>query len=211
MSSCTHTGEYTLLTSDYRYVGTTYWAYISNEINELNQLLRDQTRSLSAEDTVKTPSQTTQRQIPPSSQRDEALQKLVLFPSAGVDEKKAMFYHVPVKRQSDILYQGFMSGVHAISPVVHPPTILQSYNRFWDWFAGSSSSDMPCPEPSFIALLYAIWYGGSVTISIRTIQADFGVASRSELSKVYSEEATRWLTMISFPRSPSLQGLAAYL
>lgn len=122
-----------------------------------------------------------------------------------------MLYHVPSKRQSHTLYKGFMSGVHAISPVVHPPTILKLYNAFWDWYDYSSYSGESCPDPSFIPLLYAIWYGGSVTISIRTIQAEFNVSSRSALSKIYSEEVTRWLTKISFPRSPSLQGLAAYL
>lgn len=122
-----------------------------------------------------------------------------------------MLEHVPTKRQSHILYKGFMSGVHAISPVLHPPTVLKMYNAFWDWYDYSSYSGEPCPDPSFIPLLYAIWYGGSVTISIRTIKAEFNVSSRSELSTMYNDEVTRWLTKISFPRSPSLPGLAAFL
>lgn len=122
-----------------------------------------------------------------------------------------MLDHVPSRRQSHILYKGFMSGVHAISPIVHPPTVLKLYNAFWDWYDYSSYSGEPCPNATFIPLLYAIWYGGSVTISIRTIKAEFNAPSRFALSTMYSEEATRWLTNISFPRSPSLQGLAAYL
>lgn len=122
-----------------------------------------------------------------------------------------MLEHVPTRRQSHLLYKGFMSGVHAISPVLHPPTVLKLYNTFWDWYDYTSYSGEPCPNPSFIPLLYAIWYGGSVTISIRTIKAEFNAPSRVSLSTMYSEEVTRWLTKISFPRSPSLQGLAAYL
>jgi hypothetical protein len=147
----------------------------------------------------------------------EAFQKSVLFPtgdSPSVKEKVVepeMLDHVPTKRQSHILYKGFMSGIHAISPVIHPPTILKLYNSFWDWYDYSSYSGEPCPDPSFIPLLYAIWYGGSVTISIRTIKAEFNIASRSALSKTFNDEVTRWLSKISFPRSPSLQGLAAYL
>ena len=147
----------------------------------------------------------------------ETFQKSVMFPSSGspsVNEKVVepeMLENVPTKRQSHILYRGFMSGVHAISPVVHPPTILKLYNAFWEWYDYSSYSGEPCPDPSFIPLLYAIWYGGSVTVSIRTIKAEFNVASRFALSKTFNEEVTRWLTKISFPRSPSLQGLAAYL
>jgi len=122
-----------------------------------------------------------------------------------------MLEHVPSRRQSHILYKGYMSGVHAISPVIHPPTVLKLYNAFWDWYDYSSYSGEPCPNPTFLPLLYAIWYGGSVTISIRTIKAEFNAPSRVALSTMYSEEVTRWLTKISFPRSPSLQGLAAYL
>jgi len=122
-----------------------------------------------------------------------------------------MLEHLPSRRQSHILYKGFMSGIHAISPVVHPPTILKLYNAFWEWYDYSSYSGAPCGCPSFVPLLYAIWYGGSVTISLRTIKAEFNVSSRFTLSSQYSEEVTRWLNRISFPRNPSLQGLSAYL
>ncbi|PYI32573.1 hypothetical protein BP00DRAFT_368664 [Aspergillus indologenus CBS 114.80] len=220
-----------------RYVGTTYWAYISHEINELNQLLRVQHRShnernsqdTSAEDTTTEPMEATpSRQWKPvpnvsgelaadQASRGERFQKSVLFPSGespSVKDKVVepeMLENMPTKRQSHILYKGFMSGVHAITPVIHPPTIHKLYYSFWDWYDSSSYSGDPCPDPSFIPLLYAIWYGGSVTISLRTIKAEFNVSSRSTLSKAYNDEVTRWLTKISFPRSPSLQGLAAYL
>ncbi|PYH49475.1 uncharacterized protein BP01DRAFT_413116 [Aspergillus saccharolyticus JOP 1030-1] len=220
-----------------RYVGTTYWAYISHEINELNELLRVQNRShpesnshkTSAEDTVAEPMEATpSRQWKPGTDGagelgvdqtsgGEKFQKSVLFPSGespsikGKVVEPEMLENMPTKRQSHVLYKGFMSGVHAITPVIHPPTIHKLYYSFWDWYDSSSYSGDPCPDPSFIPLLYAIWYGGSVTISLRTIKAEFNVSSRATLSKAYNDEVTRWLTKISFPRSPSLQGLAAYL
>ncbi|RHZ53243.1 putative C6 transcription factor [Aspergillus thermomutatus] len=217
-----------------RYVGTTYWAYISQEINELNQLLRDQNHSHNesarnenyGDEMVRTPDRQWKSSVSAESpdaivgdrfSRGETFQKSILFPSSespSVKDKVVepdMLENVPTKRQSHILYKGFMSGIHAISPVIHPPTILKLYNAFWDWYDYSSYSGEPCPDPSFIPLLYAIWYGGSVTVSIRTIKAEFNVSSRSALSKTYNDEVTRWLTKISFPRSPSLQGLAAYL
>ncbi|KAJ5712115.1 hypothetical protein N7488_006271 [Penicillium malachiteum] len=216
-----------------RYVGTTYWAYISHEINDLNQLLRDQNRShdIASSDTanedsndptssgrrawresVSSPNYSTS----PRS-RGGSLPQPGIFPSgespSGIEKavEPEMLEHVPSRRQSHILYKGFMSGVHAISPVVHPPSILKLYNAFWDWYDYSSYSGEPCPSPTFIPLLYAIWYGGSVTISLRTIKAEFNSVSRFALSSLYNEEVTRWLTRISFPRSPSLQGLSAYL
>ncbi|KAJ5188210.1 hypothetical protein N7472_007224 [Penicillium cf. griseofulvum] len=214
-----------------RYVGTTYWAYISGEINELNQLLRDQNNSHDQSAPEKknvdiTESHADGRQswresigssTPSITPRSSSFQQSIIFPSGdspSVNEKVVepeMLDHIPTRRQSHILYKGFISGVHAISPIIHPPTILKLYNSFWDWYDYSSYSGEPCPNPSFIPLLYAIWYGGSVTISMRAIKAEFNVSSRSALSTVYTEEATRWLTKIKFPRSPSLQGLAAYL
>ncbi|KAJ5682995.1 transcriptional regulator family: Fungal Specific TF [Penicillium macrosclerotiorum] len=214
-----------------RYVGTTYWAYISHEINDLNQLLRDQNRSHditseNADDDTHEPILNDRRSwngpggsMSSTSPRPRigSFQKSIIFPSGdspSINEKLVepeMLDHVPTRRQSHILYKGFMSGVHAISPVIHPPTILKLYNSFWDWYDYSSYSGESCPNPSFIPLLYAIWYGGSVTVSIRTLKAEFNAPSRFALSTLYSEEVTRWLTKISFPRSPSLQGLAAYL
>ncbi|KAJ5625252.1 transcriptional regulator family: Fungal Specific TF [Penicillium lagena] len=218
-----------------RYVGTTYWAYISHEINELNQLLRDQNRSHdqpAASDTtspgITDPATSTRRtwkeSIDSTTSRSttslgsrESFQQSIIFPSGdspSVHERVVepeMLDHVPTRRQSHILYKGFMSGVHAISPVIHPPSVLKLYNAFWDWYDYSSYSGNPCPNPSFIPLLYAIWYGGSVTVSIRTIKAEFNASSRFALSGMYSEEVSRWLTKIAFPRSPSLQGLSAYL
>ncbi|KAJ5382134.1 hypothetical protein N7517_000045 [Penicillium concentricum] len=214
-----------------RYVGTTYWAYISGEINELNQLLRDQHNSHHQSATEKknediTDSHADGRQswrestgssTPSITPRSCSFQQSIIFPSGdspSVSEKVVdpeMLDHIPTRRQSHILYKGYISGVHAISPIIHPPTILKLYNSFWDWYDYSSYSGEPCPNPSFIPLLYAIWYGGSVTISMRAIKAEFNVSSRSALSTIYTEEVTRWLTNIKFPRSPSLSGLAAYL
>ncbi|KGO40642.1 Signal recognition particle, SRP19 subunit [Penicillium expansum] len=214
-----------------RYVGTTYWAYISGEINELNQLLRDQNSSHDQSTPEKNNENITDphadgRQswgesigssTPSIAPRSRSFQQSIIFPSGdspSVNENMVepeMLDHIPTKRQSHILYKGFISGIHAISPIIHPPTILKLYNAFWDWYDYSSYSGESCPNPSFIPLLYAIWYGGSVTISIRTIKAEFNVSSRSALLTIYTEEVTRWLTKIKFPRSPSLQGLAAYL
>lgn len=154
---------------------------------------------------------------PPGRPRSRSFQQSIISTvgdSPPANEKAVvpeMLDHIPTKNQSHILYKGFMSGVHAISPVIHPPTILKLYNSFWNWFDCNSYSGEAYSNPSFIPLLYAIWYGGSVTISIRAIKAEFHVSSRSALSIIWSEEVTKWLNKINFPRSPTLQGLAAYL
>ncbi|KAI2689938.1 transcriptional regulator family: Fungal Specific TF [Penicillium roqueforti] len=217
-----------------RYVGTTYWAYISHEMEELNQLLGNQnqphdiatcsdtpTDSVSSKQrqrkesmSSRTTSRTTRSPFPVGF--SEPLQKAVCIPSAYLspNDKSVepyMLEHVPTKWQSDILYKGFMSGVHSLSPIVHPPTILRRYKAFWDWYDGKSYTGEPCPSSSFIPLLYAIWFGGSVTISMRTMETEFNTSSRAVLSTKYSEEVTCWLAKISFPHSVTLHGLAAYL
>ncbi|EFR04252.1 hypothetical protein MGYG_07260 [Nannizzia gypsea CBS 118893] len=215
-----------------RYVGTTYWAYISDEINELNQLLRNQNRSQppvipqpdlsdGGNDTL----------TPPVHKRDESdaqvqqwlathernMHDSVLYPKPSTFALNLkpiladMLNHVPTRHQSNILYKAFMSGVQAISPVLHPPTVLKSYEEFWDWYTVYRQPGNPYPRPSFIPLLYAIWYGGSVTVSLKTIHAEFNLESRSALTEPFHDEVTRWLKTISFPRSPSLNGLAAFL
>ncbi|KAI2008618.1 hypothetical protein LOZ39_005584 [Ophidiomyces ophidiicola] len=213
-----------------RYVGTTYWAYISDEINELNQLLRDQNRSQQQAPTSPELSWDAPSEIshPPSGQynlegsqrmlfRDESAQNADPFLrddsplSADRPIQAEMLENVPSRRQSNILYKGFMSGIHAISPVVHPPTVLRLYQYFWEWYDSRGVSRNPYPDPAFIPLLYAIWYGGSVTISLRTIHAEFDVGSRAHLSGPFHDEVTRWLKKITFPRNPTLHGLAAFL
>lgn len=207
------------------------------QIHELNQVLKDQNPcyAFSAVTDESSPDAPPGEEYRPSfrnasvhgasrrdsiqygSTRHDTFHKTVLFPSGDSPRygrthaiELDTLDNVPTKRQSDILYKGFMSGIHAITPVLHPPSILKMYYSFWNWYSsGGTSGD--CPEAAFIPLLYAIWYGGSISISIRSIRSDFNLSCRSELSDPFHDEITRWLTRISFPRSPSMRGLAAFL
>lgn len=203
------------------------------QINELNQLLRDQNRTQERQylsDDEVSPVDTQQAPDPESIlgyvERGKAPWSSV---TDGFDDRSALFTfgdspasqdkaveldtleNVPTKRQSDILYRGFMSGVHAISPVLHPPSILEKYQSFWVWYDQRNNLGDPYDDPSFIPLLYAIWYGGSVTIPARTIKSEFDIDYRGDLSSLFHDEVTRWLRRISFPKSPSLHGLTAFL
>ncbi|KAI5306713.1 hypothetical protein KEM56_007485 [Ascosphaera pollenicola] len=210
-----------------RYVGTTYWAYVSQEISELNQLLRDQYRSRESPPVVTGPRCVTPKDAPSGSvvsprgrpqSRQDLLNRSVIFPSSHSPRpddrvKCDMLLHIPSKRQSHILYKGFMSGVHALAPLLYPPIILEQYSAFWNWYEACHQrpNHDPFPCPSFIPLLYAIWYGGTVTVSLRTLSHEFDVDNRDLLSSVYHEEFTRWLKKIGFPRSPTFYGLTAFL
>lgn len=202
-----------------QYVGTTYFAYISDEINDLNRLLRQQNRSQDQPNAEPDSPEVDNGAFEPSQPRtanDRPMRGSVLFAEDSPSSNTMVIApeildRVPTRRQSNILYKGFMSGVQAISPVVHPPTVLKLYENFWEWYDHRAYTGEPCPKPSFIPLIYAIWYGGSVTISLKTIHAEFDVETRSTLSGPFHDEVTRWLKKISFPRNASLHGLAAFL
>ncbi|EEH16047.2 hypothetical protein PABG_06134 [Paracoccidioides brasiliensis Pb03] len=214
-----------------RYVGTTYWAYISREITEPDRLLHHQSRphgrsptpsdgySSVDEDQFQDPTLSTNshRTKPSHCARNDSFHRSVPVStgdsSASQDNsiESCMLENVPTRAQTRILYKGFMSGVHAISPVMHSPSILEKYHAFWDWYENMGQSGEPCPDPSFIPLLYAIWYGGSVTISLRIIRDEFDIESRAALSTPFHDEVTRWLRKISFPRNSSIHGLMAFL
>jgi hypothetical protein len=232
-----------------RYVGTTFWAYISDEITELNQLLRDQNKYYGASTIVNKACQEHSAERVKLDREEEALGiidhsdsnsfhkqtngvhpenvtapqgsfgKAVLFHSDvpyGSRFKAIhpdMLNHVPTKRQSHALYRCFFSGVHAISPLVHPPTVFKQYEQFWEWYERRDQVEKPedYPDPSFIPLLYAFWYGGSVSIPHRKLKEEFKNVPRATLSAQLHDEVTRALTMISFPHIPSLPGLTAFL
>jgi hypothetical protein len=234
-----------------RYVGTTFWAYISDEITELNQLLRDQNKYYGASTIVNQACQghAKDREEQALMEQEHALDhpftnsfhsqvngnktggkvqpgghqgnmdKAVLFQADSPFHSPFkviypdMLHHVPTRRQSHALYRCFFSGVHAITPLVHPPTVLKQYETFWDWYERRHEVEEPepCTDPSFIPLLYAIWYGGSVSIPAKSMKLEFGGNSRATLSAQLHDEVTRTLTIISFPKTPSMPGLSAFL
>lgn len=227
-----------------RYVGSTYWAYVSDELGQLNQLLKNQTRYFSATtapneacraheeengcDSDSDPGRHDYNSFHKESKRPDnepgvgdlamSYGKSILFrpehgplPSRFKTISTDMLQHVPTKRQSHVLFRCYMSGVHSLAPIIHPPAVLQFYNDFWEWYEHRAETARLCPNPAFIPLLYAIWYGGSVSLSMHGIRAEFGDESRASISARLHDEVTRCLTLISFPRNSSIPGLAAFL
>lgn len=236
-----------------RYVGITYWAYVSDEIAELNQLLRDQNRYYGAtsvtnhlnpqaakdltlpappggnENTDMPKPQhrtkgTTDFDTDPTSPPEPLLNhglldKSLLFKS---DDDAAhsirfntmyseMLTQLPTKRQCHALYRCYILGVHPVMPLIHPPTLLGYYEEFWKWYEHKNPTKTPYAHPSFIPLLFAMLYGGSVSCSAKKLKAEFGDISRSSLSGRLHDHVTRCLSLISFPRTPTLPSLIAFL
>lgn len=235
-----------------RYIGITYWAYVSNEITELNQLLRDQNRYYGATSVTNNLSPQAAKDLTPPAPGGNDITDMPKpphpakgFPDADLDRTrlnepllnhglsdKSLFFksdddaahsirfntmysemltQLPTKRQCHALYRCYILGVHPVMPLIHPPTLLGYYEEFWKWYDHKSPSKTPYAHPSFIPLLFAMLYGGSVSCSAKKLKAEFGDISRSSLSARLHDHVTRCLSLISFPRTPTLPALIAFL
>jgi hypothetical protein len=233
-----------------RYVGSTWFAFISDELDQLNVLLKDQNRYLSPSHIGNQACRDRQSRSPsPASEaasdgqnhnsfhragdqhhytkaqfRDDcaacavtATDKFMLFqamdahPSRFARMSPDMVTGVPSEIQSHVLFRCWMSGVHCYVPILHPPAVLAKYNQFWEWYKIGRLKDEPLPEPAFLCLLYTLWYAGSVSISLRGLRRWFPNESRAAISARFHDQAARCLTLMSFPRNPSIYSIAALL
>ena len=233
-----------------RYVGSTWFAFISDELDQLNVLLKDQNRYLSPSHIGNRACRDRQSRSPsPASEaasdgqnhnsfhragdqhhhtkaqfRDDceactvaATDKFMLFqtmdahPSRFARMSSDMVTGVPSEIQSHVLFRCWMSGVHCYVPLLHPPAVLAKYNRFWEWYKIGRLKGEPLPEPDVLCVLYTIWYAGSVSISLRGLRRWFPNESRAATSARFHDQAARCLTLMSFPRNPSIYSLAALL
>ncbi|MCJ1284823.1 hypothetical protein MMC26_004160 [Xylographa opegraphella] len=222
-----------------RYVGNTHWAYVAGEIAELNQLLRDQIRynapDLSSPTTAdfkasKTLGKDTMMPISsllidsgfednagrlrPRSNTDDSLRipaSRSPSPSRFAVLTEDLFDGLPTRKQSHVLYRCYVSGVHAIFPLAHLPTLLQWYEDFWSWFETRHLTRAKYRYPAFVSLLYAVLYAGAVSVSRHILDAEFYGESRSSVTERLSTMAIRSLSVLSFLRCPTLPGLMAFL
>ena len=222
-----------------RYVGNTHWAYVAGEIAELNQLLRDQIRynapDLSSPTTADLrPSRTLGKdtmmpissllidsgfednagRLRPRSNTDDSLRLPASrspSPSRFAVLTEDLFDGLPTRKQSHVLYRCYVSGVHAIFPLAHLPTLLQWYEEFWSWFDTRHVTKAKYRYPAFVSLLYAVLYAGAVSVSRHILDAEFHGESRSSVTERLSTMAIRSLSILSFLRCPTLPGLMAFL
>ena len=222
-----------------RYVGNTHWAYVAGEIAELNQLLRDQIRYNAPDLSSPTngdlrPSRTLGKdtmmpinsllidsgfednagRLRPRSNTDDSLRVPASrspSPSRFAVLTEDLFDGLPTRKQSHVLYRCYVSGVHAIFPLAHLPTLLQWYEEFWSWFETRHLTKAKYRYPAFVSLLYAVLYAGAISVSRHILDAEFYGESRSSITERLSSMAIRSLSVLSFLRCPTLPGLMAFL
>ncbi|MCJ1402365.1 hypothetical protein MMC11_005585 [Xylographa trunciseda] len=222
-----------------RYVGNTHWAYVAGEIAELNQLLRDQIRynapdlsspatgdfrplKPSGKDTMMPISsllmdsgfEDNSGRLRPRSNTDDSLRLPTSrspSPSRFAVLTEDLFDGLPTRNQSHVLYRCYISGVHAIFPLAHLPTLLQWYEDFWSWYETRHLTKAKYRYPAFVSLLYAVLFAGAISVSRHILDAEFHGESRSSITERLSTMAIRSLSVLSFLRCPTLPGLMAFL
>ena len=231
-----------------KYVSTTYWGYVSDQLDQLSQLLSGQNRNLSSpvtahedcqlpdcscspgfgSDTNSSPRGSRQSGVTyhdqasvPSNEymvyRNPLNDISTLFKSPEADstystlDSREMLERLPSKSQSHVLFRCWFSGVQSFFPLLHPSMVLEKYQEFWEWHDYRKGLDDPLPDPQFIPLLYSIWYGGSVSISLEGLKTWFNGTERGMLSNQLHDQVIRCLTITSFPHAPSTPSLAAFL
>ncbi|CUS09771.1 unnamed protein product [Tuber aestivum] len=158
-----------------RYVGSSFWASISNEIAELNEVLRaneppntrcpggrpaEEMINLLEKPRSSTASEATSKSTASGgtvagapnfcglSQFDKS--SLLQFEPRESGENPVeiiplILRDLPDKPVCDIMYKAFLNGVHPIMPLIHVPTFAKEYNAFWAWFPNNIRS---IPDPA---------------------------------------------------------------
>ncbi|KAH0541537.1 hypothetical protein FGG08_004012 [Glutinoglossum americanum] len=161
-------------------------------------------------------------------------QKPCLLPMKGVTDKvnllrfedpdgtpdafplPTMLSELPSKQQCDLLYRGFMTGVHPIIPLVHPPRFHQDYSEFWEWMEHREDKSLwPTSilyrQPTLLPLIFAIIYGGSISCSAKELSGVFGSTPKANINEKLYNATTKSLSIVSFPRITTIASLSALL
>ncbi|KAI1611053.1 fungal-specific transcription factor domain-containing protein [Exophiala viscosa] len=185
-----------------RYIARTHWVALSEEFDEIGNLLREQTRY----NTIYAGSGAAQFadtliSAPPSwnsyQRRSSRYQQHVPLRTL----------HIPDRSRSDALFEAYVSSFHPVVPLTHIPTLREDYDHFWESIHANEAQDALQTSPLILAALYAgaaVYQGSSLG----------DVLPNADIRRVAVElqrEATRALHGAHFPRVPTVASLAAYL
>ncbi|KAL7270116.1 hypothetical protein RUND412_007186 [Rhizina undulata] len=225
-----------------RYVGSSFWAFLTTEITELNQVLKTQHKScngplasVTAEKMnstthlvnggLTTPASSVTTGSPISAgmcwkSLATGVDKAMLLDfephgaSSSVKDLPSMLYCLPPKTQCDSFYKSFLNGVHPVMPLIHTPTFAKEYQAFWSWYPDNIHT-VPSSElidnPTFLPLLFSILYAGAMSMSSKLVKTVFEGQTKESISNHFYAATTNSLALTSFPRSPTINSLTAFL
>jgi hypothetical protein len=121
---------------------------------------------------------------------------------------------LPPKETCDELYRNFLDNIHPITPLLHIPTFQSQYIRFWQWFLSWDRQKIPsgllAETPSFLPLLFAVFFAGSFGVNTVLSNQDANGSFPTTTTSLYKSHSHA-LALVSFPQSPTIYSLIAYL
>ena len=116
---------------------------------------------------------------------------------------------LPSKLQCDVLLDAFIWNYHPIVPLVHIPSLKQENDAFW--LPSNTKTKVDHLNTTYIPLLLAVWYAGSVVCSSEKYREAFPATTQLSVSTKLYKIACRGLRSINFPRTPTVESLTAYV
>ncbi|OAP64322.1 hypothetical protein AYL99_00294 [Fonsecaea erecta] len=115
----------------------------------------------------------------------------------------------PTRAQSNVLFRCWLSGVYPILGLLLPSEVSKKHEEFWDQVESNGFSEATLRDLDFLAVLHAIWYAGSLSISTKGLRQWFPHNSRARLSTRFHDQVVFCLLISCFAQNISLYKLAA--
>ncbi|KEF56910.1 uncharacterized protein A1O9_07100 [Exophiala aquamarina CBS 119918] len=119
--------------------------------------------------------------------------------------------HVPSSSQSNVLFRCWLSGVHPLLPVLIPTEIQKMHEKFWSQNDPNATDRSGFADLGSAALMYAIWYAGSLSLSLEGFNRWFPGMTRAKLSARLHDQVVLALHLSEFSRNSTLHTLAAFI
>ncbi|OAG36858.1 fatty acid synthase subunit beta [Fonsecaea monophora] len=116
---------------------------------------------------------------------------------------------LPTRAQSNVLFRCWLSGVYPILGLLLPSEMSRKHEEFWDQVESNGLSESNFRDLDFLAVIYAIWYAGSLSISTKGLRQWFPQTSRAQLSTRFHDQVVFCLLISCFAQKVSLYKLAA--
>lgn len=169
-----------------RLVSQSFWAFMSEELSELQSLLRF-------------PQPDRQRLRP------YTLIETPVFPNhSSRSDLEVGQLKLPSKDICDELFKSYVWNVHPVVPLSHVPPLTLEYERWWD-LGPDDAQTQSAP------LLRATLFAGAVSSSQKELSDLFGDIDRRIILSNLHLLASGSLERSGFPHTPNMESLAAYM
>lgn len=134
---------------------------------------------------------------------------LNLGPSSAGHDLPEIILSLPPQHLCNVLYKSFSLGVHPVMPLIHAPTFIKEYQAFWSWHP--EHTQLLSTEPTFVPLLCAVLYAGAMSMPASRFPPLFDGRKKDTITSHLYAATTSALATTSFPHSPTVNSLIAFL